>query len=620
MSPPTRLRLDDLTLDTGQRRVQRGSEEIELPKLSFDLLTALAEAAPNSLSTDDLMDRVWQGAVVSPATVAKRVELLRQALGDDSNKPRYVALVRGHGYRLIPDVGTADDADSPRRRLPLKVPAIVIAVVAVLAFGWFATRPDALAPEKSIAVLPFLSLSGDAGDEIFADGLTEELSHALARLGELKVAGRTSSFHYKGRNEDLRTIGEDLGVANLLEGSVRRSGDTIRITAQLISADDGFHLWSETYDREMADVLDIQADIAKNVAAKLLVSLNLGTEAERRRTSDNPEAYASYLKAVTLSPYGDFSRLAEAQDLIENAVRLDPGFASAWNRLAAIHGRRLFARDPTYPHSPQESMRILHDAVERALAIDPESGEAYANLGGAAWVFERDAAKAAPLIEKAVALDPWNLDLIAFAAEFAKFIGRQDESLVLEELLLDRDPLCTNCRHRLAISYLYTGRLADAEREFRTLRSTFGEGYLWSLGVVHLLRARPDEALLSFEQMAGANYLGPYMLQGRTMALFDLGRHAEFETAIGELIQGWGETNPREVAEALAYTGRVDEAFGMLDAAIPKDTVDLQTHFPTPLLGNLHSDDRWLEFLRKIDRAPEQVAAIPFELNTVLNP
>ena len=612
----SRYRIADLTLDPGRRQVRRGSADVELPKLSFDLLVALAAAAPNTLSTDEIMEQVWAGAVVSPATIAKRIELLRQALGDDSSEPRYIALVRGHGYRLVPDVREMSAGRPGTKWKRVAAIAVTFAVIAVATL--FLVQPGEAPPEKSIAVLPFDSLSVNPEDEVFADGLSEELSHALAEIGELKVTGRTSSFYYKGRDEDLRVIGEELGVANLLEGSVRRSGDRLRITAQLINAADGFHLWSETYDRRMDDVLDIQRDIARSVATRLRASLGAGDRHDRTQSSTNPEAYARYLKAVSLSPYGAGPGLAGAQALAESVTELDPGFAPGWNRLAAIHGRRLFFGDDTYEQTPQESMRIIRDAVDRALAIDPQSGEAYATLGGIAWALEGDAMKAAPLVERALLFDPWNLEIVSFAAEFAKFIGRLDEAMLLEELIVDRDPLCVGCRIRLAKSYMFTGRFEDAEREFRTLRATEGKGFLWNLGVVMLHQGRAEEALQSFDQMVDNNYLEYVIVQGRAMALHDLGREGESGAAIEDLIESWGDSYPLEIAQALAYIERTDEAFEWLSKSIADNAIELQTRYPSPLFNKLHVDPRWDALLEQVGRAPAQVEQIPFTLTTVL--
>ena len=606
-----RYRIADLLLDSGQRRVWRGNDEIELPKLSFDLLLALIQAAPNSLSTDELMDEVWEGAVVSPATVAKRVELLRHTIGDESGGSRYVALVRGHGYRLIPAVSDADASSMPFVRRSTFVLAAVIAIMV----AWFALQPDRLPPEKSVAVLPFASMSTDIEDEHFADGLTEELSHTLARMGDLKVSGRTSSFYYKDRNEDLRDIGKALGVAHLLEGSVRRDGDTVRVTAQLISAEDGFHLWSETYDRPMHDLLQIQQDIARTVAGRLRSSLASGRTVNRTHTSSNPEAYAMYLKAVSLSPYPFGPDMPKAQELLEQVVEMDPGFAAAWNLLAAIHGRRMINDDPSYELSPQEGMRTMHEAIAKAQAIDPNLGENFANLGGIAWAFEHDPAKAAPLIEKAVELDPWNLDIVAFAANFATYIGRYEEALALEELLIERDPLCDTCRRQLASSYSYTRRFQDAEREFLTLRTVHDGGYNWSLGVIKLHQGNPQEALRYFEQQKNLLVLGQL---GRAMALHDIGDRDAAAALMADAADRRGADAPMHVVQAYAYIGDLDNAFSWLQITMQTDPRGLIFNFPAPLFDNLRDDPRWHALTMQLGIAPEQLAKIPFTLDTVL--
>lgn len=567
-------------------------------------------AAPNSLSTDELMDRVWENAVVSPATVAKRVELVREALNDDSNKPRYIALVRGHGYRLIPAVDEPEPATrTAGRRWPLVLAAVAVLVAGLVLFFSGGSSPT---PEKSIAVLPFVAMTNEPDAEIFADGLTDELSHTLASLGDLKVAGRTSSFYFKGRNEDLREIGNTLGVAHVLEGSVRQSGKQLRVTAQLVSTADGFRLWSESYDREMSDIIDIQKDIASAVATELRTSmLDEGTADLPFAATIGPEAYALYLKGVSLSPYGKTRDLGEAQALLERVTELAPEFVPGWNRLAAIHGRRLVFGDPDYGEDPAESLRIAGAAVERALDLDPDSGEAYANLGGAAWVFERNVEKAAPLIEKALDLDPWNLDIVSFAADFAKYIGRTTEALELEQVLVARDPLCDTCRANLARSYLFARRYDEAEKQYRTLQSMKG-GYHWTLGVVLLLQQRPELALESFREHA---VIENFRDLGQAMALHDLGRSDEAAQLIAEVETRWGDDATLELAQALAYVGEADRAFEMLESALPKFTLILQTSFPSPLYDSLRNDSRWWSLMERIGRSPEQLAQIPFSLD-----
>ena len=559
-------RFADLVLDPGQRSVRRGGKTIELTGKSFDVLSA---------------------------------------------SPRYIALVRGHGYRLIPDVTESRRGTRVKRKL-LLLAVNVAAVAGIAALGWYVTRPLQEPPEQSIAVLPFVALSDDPRDQLFADGLTDELSHVLASDVGLRVTGRTSAYHYRGREEDTQAIGDALAVAHVLDGSVRRHGNRLRVTAQLTDTDDGFNRWSSSYDREMADIIAIQQDIARNVATSLQATFGgAGRTAALDTSVIDPETYATYLQAVSLSPYGKLLGLDEAQRLIEIVTEQAPGFAPGWNRLAAIHGRRLFGRDPGYDLAPAKSVAIAQEAIAKAIAIDPDSAEAYAGLGGFAWVIEGNAAKAAPLIERAVRLDPNDLDIIAFAAEFAKFVGRLDEALELEELLVARDPLCNWCRSRLAKSYMFARRAEDAAREWETLRSLY-EGHNWNYGITMLMLGRAEEALALFDAIEGLDHLRQ---QGRAAALCDLDRLDDAEPVLADLQSRFGESSTQEVAQAFAYCGQADEAFGLLRQSLPARTIVLQTEYLSPLYEPLHSDPRWLDLLRQVGRAPEQVQAIPFSLD-----
>ena len=601
-----RYQVADLTIDAGTWQVVRGDDTLSVPRLSFDVLLALIRAAPNTLSVDELMDEVWGNVVVNPETVTKRVELMREALGDDSRDPRYIGLVRGRGYRIIPPVGKPNQRR--RSRLTVLVAAVAVAAVAAVALWMSIPPPSPAPPQNSVAVLPFVSMTNDPDDELFADGLTEEISHALASRPGLKVTGRTSSFYYKGRNEDLRDIGETLGVANLLEGSVRRSGDRLRVTAQLVEADDGFHLWSQVYDSSMDDVLDIQRDISLRVDAALRQEI-IGDSPPPPviEVSADPHAYALYLRALGNSY--SMVRAADSQAILEQVVEIDPSFAPAWTRLAAVQVRRIMRLDTTYPYTREEGWRRIAEANDRALALDPQNAEAHANLARISWLHEGDAAKAAPLIEKAMQLDPGNLDIIRFAAWFAKLIGRTDEAITLEEHLVDREPVCADCRYMLGKSYLYAGRLEEAEASFRFSRTMGTGGGEWDIGVTLLLQGKPELALEQFENFHSYESLS---VQGRAMALYDLGRHEEYDLAMQELIERWGADYPSFVAEALAYTGQIDAAFEWLEKSVAQREIDLQTYYREPVYDKLRDDPRWDRIMRKIGRTQEQLEVIDF--------
>ena len=607
------INIRDLVIDAGARRVTRGNEEIALPKLSFDLLFALARAAPDTLSIDELMDQVWGKAVVSPATVAKRVELLRHALGDDSTDPRYIALVRGHGYRLIADGGAA--APSPasgRRWIIAAVAATVIAAVVVgIARMSGSGRP---APEKSVAVLPFVAMSRDDDVEIFADGLTEEVSHALANIAELKVTGRTSSFHYKNRNEDLREIGATLGVAHLLEGAVRRSDDRIRVTAQLIDAEDGFHLWSKVYDSTPADTLRIQEDIAHNVADALRVTFSLEQEQALVAHGDiDPESYLLYLRAQTLASRAGPStpERDEVQSLLETVLERHPDYVPALLWLAKLEAARLRFNDESYEVRWDEGWsRVRHNA-ERVIELEPGNAEAHAVVSSAAWHHKRDAVEANRYISQALALGPTNLYVLRLARESARALGRFDLTLELDRSLVARDPLCLGCRMWLTQSYAQLGRFEEAEQTVREAQTLMGGGGEWTLGTILLHRGKPAAALESFSPLDHHLYL---RLAGRAMALHDLGRHKESTAEIAALEAEWAMEQPIIIAQVYAYIDQPDLAFDWIGRDLEGRADFARGDYLDTLFANLHSDPRWLPLLERIGRSPSQLARMPFEV------
>ncbi|MGB5410998.1 MAG: winged helix-turn-helix domain-containing protein [Woeseiaceae bacterium] len=356
---PIRYRIKDLVLDAGTRRVMRGGETLKMGALTFDLLKVLADSAPALVTYNQLAERVWQGRPVTPETIAQRAKLLRDALSEDARSPRYFELIRGQGYRLLAGVEALSANTSsarPKRRATAMVIATAAAVVAIaLLVTGTLLRNDEAPP--SVAVLPFADLSEHADQQYLADGIAEELIQQLSSLDGLEVASRTESFFYKGPTDDLRSIGEKLGVSAILEGSVRKSDDEIRVAVQLIEVDSGFHLWSANFDRELVDIFAIQEDIAASVAGALGVKLGVGGVNEFRGAGTrNFEAYEAYLR-----------------DDFERATELDPNYAAAWAR------RGLYTASTMWVNSPEGAPAIIeraHAQVSRAIQLDPASARA----------------------------------------------------------------------------------------------------------------------------------------------------------------------------------------------------------------------------------------------------
>jgi len=292
-----RFRIGDLTLDTGRRLVSCDSQPVALGPLTYQLLLTLVEAAPNVVTHDELARSIWGGRPVTPETISQRVKLLRDALSDDPHDPRYIELVRGQGYRLLPRVEMLpqESAASGRTTRLAWVGAAAIALfVAVAVVFWIVRATPAVGQGSSIAVLPFADLSPAGDQQYLADGMAEEILNLLAKNTTLRVIARTSSFSFRGKETDVRRIAKALDVTNVLEGSVRREGDRIRVTVRLVDASDGSRLWSEAYDQQVGNILALQSDVAASVAAALKASLEKDVAEVVRPI--NEAAYDLYLR------------------------------------------------------------------------------------------------------------------------------------------------------------------------------------------------------------------------------------------------------------------------------------------------------------------------------------
>src|SRR5437762_1305137 len=316
------------------------------------------------------------------------------------------------------------------------VAAALLLLGAIVATGFFfVRRPGQLATavaDNSIAVLPFVNMSEDKANEYFSDGISEELLILLSKVPQLQVAARTSSFSFKGKQIEIPEIARQLHVANVLEGSVRKSGDQLRITAQLVRAAEGYHLWSETYDRKLDDVFKIQDEIAGEVVKQLKVTL-LGAAPTVRQT--DPKAYALYLQAVQLGRQFTPEAYTQSDALCRQVLEIDPRYAPAWEGLAWNFSNKVAMSLV----SSQEGYARAREAAEKALAIDPDYALAHTRLGMIAMYGDNDLAGAARHFQRALALDPTDLDVLRNAARFLQSLGRLDEALALNEALVRRD-------------------------------------------------------------------------------------------------------------------------------------------------------------------------------------
>jgi len=427
----------------------------------------------------------------------------------------------------------------------------------------------------------------------------------LAKVPQLKVTARVSSFSFKGKELDIPEIARRLHVAHVLEGSVRKAGDQVRITAQLIHAADGFHMWSETYDRKLDDIFKIQDEVAGQVVKELKMTL---LEPQPKARTTDPEAYALYLQAVQLGRQFTAEAFQQSDALLHNALAIDPRYAPAWYRLACNFG------DETGQGllAGKEGFAQAREAAVKALTIDPDYAPAHAQLAWIAMYGDTDLTGAALHLERALALDPADLRVLATSATLLQSLGRLDETLALDEAAVRRDPVNVTALFDLGYHQRVASRLDAAIASFRTVLSLSPSngGAHCQLGVALLLKGDAKGALAEIEQETSEIY----KLIGLPMAYHALGRKADSDAALAALIAKYEKEGPSNIASVYAYRGEADQAFEWLDKAVKYGDGGLGEIVTDNLFDKIHSDPRWLPFLRKIGKAPDQLAKIKFNV------
>ena len=457
-----------------------------------------------------------------------------------------------------------------------------------------ATSPAAI-PEKSIAVLPFVDMSEKHDQEYFSDGMAEEILDLLARLPGLKVIGRTSSFHFKGKTDDLRAIGTALGVTYVVEGSVRRSGEHVRVTAQLIDTRDGTRRWTETYDRDAGDVLKVQDEVASSLVRALQLEI---TDPERLRAKASPhtvEVYDLYLRGLHAMDQRNQAGWEAAIADFRRVLELDPQFIPAGERLADS-----FAKLADYNFiAPQIGFEQARSAANAVLKIDPNSARAHAVLANVygQYDFHWDAADR----EFATARNLAPTDPIVLRAGTLNRIavGRLDEALELADAATSADPLSAAVFHSRGHAYIRLGRVQEAEASYRRALAIAPQG-AWThyfLGVALLMEGKAEEALTELQQepYAGAR------LAGLVVVYHTLHRTAEAQAALTRLEAEHANDNAMGVAESYAYLGQKDKAFQWLNRAYVQRDPDMSLLKGAPLLASLAADSRMKALLRKMN-------------------
>jgi TolB-like protein/Flp pilus assembly protein TadD len=463
MNGPQSYAFDRFRLRTAQHELLCDGQPVALEPKAFALLSQLLAHRGELMGRDTLLDTVWGHRYVTPGVLSRSVAQLRKALGDDSEHPRYIQTVHALGYRFIAPVTCSDGAAGEAAALATRSPDADEAAAATSVASGGATVP--------VAVLPFANMSGDPEQAYFSDGITEDIITELSRWRMLAVRSRVASFRYRGVAVDVRQVAHELQVRYIVEGSVRRMGDRIRITAQLIDADAGSHVWAEKYDRALSDIFAVQDEVVRTIVSTLVGRVQAsGAEQARRRPPASLAAYECVLKGNALH-WDEAAGAEEAARLFEQAIALDPRYALAHSLLAAMR----YCAWYDAPIGCDDALHEAHALAQRALELDPNESTCH-SLYAQVCHLRGEFDLCTQHIRRAVELNPTNQWNAADMGMMLNYLGRSDEALA------------------------WFGRA-------REIDPYFDVSWYWrEYGLAYLLQHRYDEAAAVFNHLTTRGY------------------------------------------------------------------------------------------------------------------
>ena len=620
-------------LDRENHILWRNEDRVPMSPKEFDILAYLVEHAGRVVTQDQILDALWSDTYVNPEVLRKYILEIRKALGDRPENPEFIETVPKRGYRFVASVANDNGNEPPpalsashkaevkvleekiesetapskresgfaKRKLWV-VTVGVLAIVAVVGFlGYVRSKRNGRNAgslnDPSIAVLPFADMSPAKDQEYLSDGLSEQLIHDLAKVSGLKVVSRSSAFQFKGKNEDLRDVGRKLGVANVLEGSVRREGNHVRVTAELFKADDGFQLWSQTYDRQISSIFAVQDEIARATTEALQLKLLGGNGQPIASTlpSANPEAYQAYLQAKYFNVRGQNKEdLGKALAYTDAAIKLDDKYAPAWALRASVQNMmaEVGIIDVT------EGFRRARDDAERAIALDPTSASGYLALARTQIDYDWDWDAASTCLAKAAALEPGNVEVFSIRSYLFRLSGNPADAIKQYEKAVALDPLRSNSHLGLGYLLYVARRYEQGQAEVQRALDLNPQ-----VALAHLTRAKilvaegkPQQALTEIE----SETLEWAKLTGKALVYHALGRAQDSDAAVAGLIAKYGTQAAFQISQAYAFREESDKSFEWLERAYQQRDAGLPEIKDDPLLNNVRRDPRFAALLTRM--------------------
>jgi TolB-like protein/DNA-binding winged helix-turn-helix (wHTH) protein/cytochrome c-type biogenesis protein CcmH/NrfG len=627
-------RFRQFVLDPARHTLSRADSPVSLTPKAFDVLLFLAQNPNRLVTKEELLQAVWGDTFVEEGNLTQYISHLRKALGGNSEDTRLMVTIARKGYQFTADVTVGEAADtakpaavqvptaqgsqadtqavleSPADEAAPKTPkhwrnaavmgasAVLLIAVGLAAWRHFRAMTPPSSQKIMLAVLPFENLTGDPNKDYLADGLTEETISQLGRLNpeQLGVIARTSVMGYKHKDERLDQIGRELSVQYVLENSLRENGDHVRLTAQLIQVKDQTHLWSHDYDYPANDFLTIGDDVAKAVAHEVRVRLTSQQQAELAQSHPvNPEAFDAYLQGHYHFERDTDKDADMAAKYFERATQIDPSYALAWVGLS--RARNWQVNTGLIPS--EQGHRLAREAVERALALNPNLAQAHTQMGRIKQQVDFDWVGADASFQRAVALDPGNPEVVSMSAFSADILGHFEEALSLRRRAVDLDPLNADSWEQLAETEFSMGRLDGAEADFKKaleLNPDVVAAHM-TLSEIYVIQGRPQQALPEIELVRDDSvraFLYP-------IVYYAFGRKKESDAALIEYVAKYHANGAYQIAQVYAFRNQSDEAFEWLERAYTQRDGGLIETKVEPLLKNLNGDPRFAAFLKKLN-------------------
>jgi TolB-like protein/DNA-binding winged helix-turn-helix (wHTH) protein/Flp pilus assembly protein TadD len=627
---PPLYRFDPFTLDPGSFRLSRDGVPVPVTPKALEILVMLVRERRRGVTKEELLDTVWAQTAVTENTLTQRIKEIREALGDSPQQPVYIRTIPRVGYQFVGEVvevspaPEAASAEAATPGLPMPMESrprrwrlgMVLAVTTLIAAGGVGLMLLRAGPARQtpgeapggkrvmLAVLPFENLSGDPGQEYFSAGLTEEMITELGRLdpSRLGVIARTSSMSYKGTTKSVGTIATELGVDYILEGSVRRENDRVRIVAQLIRAQDQTHVWAERYDRELTSILALQGEVARSIAAMTRVELSAAEQARLGRTLEvNPDTYQAYLKGRYFLGQRTPESIERGMTHFRQAIAADPTYAPAHAGLAdAYELAGSYAGVP-----PKETIERALEAARRARDLDPGRSEAYTSLGVICASFTWEWAQCERDFSQALAMNANNALAHKGYSEVLSFFGRHDQAIAHARVAVELDPVSLIMQSNLGVIYYRARRLDQALRQIRQtieLDPNYMLGYL-NLGMTLAATGAYAEAARTFQR---ARELAPSFPDSLALLGYVYGRMGRMAEArnVARVLSNWPDgqyVSPYSRATVLVGLGEKQQALDELEQAFTDRSWLIAMLKVDPVFDSLRGEPRFEALLRRMN-------------------